>query len=344
MAVETVLGKVEKKDLGIITPHEHTFIDLRGFYTDRPVRGCDDPYNAPVTMDKLGILSRDPYALRDNLLMDDYDTQCDEIMQFKNAGGRTVVDATTTGIGKDPERLKKLALDTGLHIIAGAGYYVGSMLPPELDTMSAEEIAETIIEEIEVGINGTDIKAGVIGEIGIGEDFSEMEEKILRAACIAQIKTGLGLLIHINPWVPLGVRAAKIALEMGVPKEKICICHVDVECRMDYMKEVLDLGVYIEYDNFGKEYFVNQEVRNKGYGNFVTDVYRVETLKELIDAGYADQIVLSCDVCLKNLLHKYGGWGFDHILVNIVPMMKEYGISQADIDKMLITNPADFLD
>ena len=73
-------------------------------------------------------------------------------------------------------------------------------------------------------------------------------------------------------------------------------------------------------------------------------MYRVETLKELIDAGYGDQIVLSCDVCLKNLLHKYGGWGFDHILVNIVPMMKEYGISQADIDKMLITNPADFLD
>ena len=153
MAVETVLGKVEKKDLGIITPHEHTFIDLRGFYTDRPVRGCDDPYNAPVTMDKLGILSRDPYALRDNLLMDDYETQRDEIMQFKNAGGATVVDATTTGIGKDPERLKKLAKDTGLNIIAGAGYYVGSMLPPELDTMSAEEIAETRLENINLSNN-----------------------------------------------------------------------------------------------------------------------------------------------------------------------------------------------
>lgn len=113
---------------------------------------------------------------------------------------------------------------------------------------------------------------------------------------------------------------------------------------MDYIHRLLDRGVFIELDNFGKEYFINREVRNDGYGNFIRDVQRVELLRQMAEEGYAAQILLSNDVCLKNLLHAYGGWGYDHLLTNIVPMMRELGVPEAAVDQMLRQNPARFFD
>ncbi|MBR5586433.1 MAG: hypothetical protein IKW02_00560, partial [Clostridia bacterium] len=184
---------------------------------------------------------------------------------------------------------------------------------------------------------------GVIGEIGISEIFDDKERRVLRAAAIAHKKTGAGVLVHINPWTTNGVEAMEILLEKGVSPDRIAISHIDVEDREDYVLSMLEKGVYVEFDNFGKEYFVDMEARRDGYGCFVTDVQRIEFLKTLISKGYLNQILLSCDVCLKTLLRTYGGWGYDHVLVNIVPMMKEFGISDADIDTMLRKNPADFL-
>ena len=77
---------------------------------------------------------------------------------------------------------------------------------------------------------------------------------------------------------------------------------------------------------------------------FVKDTDRVSLLAELLQEGYEKQILLTCDLCLKSLLHAYGGWGYDHVLTNIVPMMREYGIAEQQIDRMLRENPADFLD
>ena len=111
----------------------------------------------------------------------------------------------------------------------------------------------------------------------------------------------------------------------------------------DYVLAMLKQGVYVEFDNFGKEYFVEKEARHDGYGCFVTDVERVLFLKKLIEMGYVDQILVSCDVCLKTCLRTYGAWGYDHVLVNVVPMMKEFGIRDEDIDTILRKNPADFL-
>lgn len=88
---------------------------------------------------------------------------------------------------------------------------------------------------------------------------------------------------------------------------------------------------------------MDAEARRDGYGCFVTDVQRVAFLKSLLDKGYLSQILLSCDVCLKTLLRTYGGWGYDHLLVNVVPMMKEAGITDSQITTMLKDNPANFL-
>ena len=109
------------------------------------------------------------------------------------------------------------------------------------------------------------------------------------------------------------------------------------------MYALLRKGVYVEFDNFGKEYYIRREVRNSGYGLFVHDTQRVTSLKKLIDDGFLHQVLLSCDLCLKNLMHTYGGWGYDHVLTNIVPMMEDEGITTEQIQTMLVKNPADWL-
>ena len=341
MKVNSVLGELSRDELGITTPHEHIFIDISAFFEERKLWDIEDPVTEPVKMEHLGQLNRDPYALKDNLSMEDYETQKREILRFKRAGGQTMVDATMPGIGRDPEALARISRETGLNVIMGTGYYVSSTHPEKLSSMTEEEIAEEMVRELTVGVDG--VKAGVIGEIGISELFNDAERRVLRAAAIAPKKTGAGVLVHINPWTTNGLESCDILLSAGVAPERIAISHIDVEDREDYVLAMLKQGVYVEFDNFGKEYFVEKDARHDGYGCFVRDTERIEFMKKLIAMGYVDQLLVSCDVCLKTCLRTYGGWGYDHVLLNVVPIMKEFGISDEDIDKMLRKNPADFL-
>lgn len=342
--IPTVTGVIKREEIGVATTHEHIFIDLTAFFTAHPVRGIDDPKTAPVCMENLGVLNRDPYALRDNLLMMDPAVQKKELMYFKNAGGKTVVDATTIGIHRSPQLLKQMAEETGLQVIAGTGYYVSSTHSDAVRAADVDALADEMVRELMVGMDDTDIRAGIIGEIGISEIFDDAERKVLRAGARAQKKTGAGLMVHINPWTVNGLEAVEIALSEGVKPDRIAVCHIDVENREDYIFRLLDMGVYVEFDNFGKEYFVDKAVRNSGYGLFVRDTERVELLKKMIEKGYKKQILLSCDVCLKTLLHTYGGWGYDHILTNVLPMMEEAGIRMQDVQDILVENAGDFLD
>jgi len=341
MKLKTVCGEINRSDLGTVTTHEHVLLDLTAFYQELPVPGIDDPATQKVEMWNLGILSRDCYALKDNLLLDNETVATEELNFFKRAGGNTMVDASLPGIGRDPQALKRISEATGLNIVMGTGFYVGETHPGYLDSMSDEEIAQLMINELETGVDG--ICAGYIGEIGISEIFDDKERRVLRAAAIASLKTGAAINVHINPWTTNGVEAADILLNSGVAPQKICISHIDVENRIEYIYELLKKGVYVEFDNFGKEYYIRREVRNSGYGLFVHDTDRVTLLKKMIDDGYLRQILLSCDLCLKNLMHCYGGWGYDHVLTNIVPMMQDEGITDEQIEIMLKNNPADWL-
>ena len=341
--VNSVCGKLTRKDLGIVTTHEHVLLDLTAFYQALPVPGVADPATQKVEMWNLGILSRDCYALKDNLLLMDEKVQAEEIAYFKRAGGDTVVDASLPGIGRDPAALKRIAEKTGLNIIMGTGFYVGQTHPEALAQMTDRQVADLMVKELVEGADDTDICAGYIGEIGISEIFDDKERKVLRAAAIAQKDTGVAINVHINPWTTNGLEAADILLDAGVAPDRICISHIDVEDREDYVYALLKKGVYVEFDNFGKEYYIRREVRNPGYGLFVHDTDRVTFLKKLIDDGYLRQILLSCDLCLKNLMHCYGGWGYDHVLTNIVPMMEDEGITNEQIHTLLVENPADWL-
>ena len=339
--VESVTKTLNENELGTVTTHEHVLLDLTAFYQALPVKGIDDPATQKVEMWNLGILSRDCYALRDNLLLDNEAVAVEELNFFKAAGGDTVVDASLDGIGRDPEALVRISNATGLNIIMGTGFYVGETHPKELCDMEIGEIGELMVKELTEGVGG--VKAGYIGEIGISEIFDDKERRVLRAAAYAQKKCVVAINVHINPWTTNGIEAVDILLSEGVPAAKICISHIDVENRKEYIYALLKKGVFVEFDNFGKEYYIRREVRNSGYGLFVHDTDRVKLLKELIDDGYVSQILLSCDVCLKNLLHKYGGWGYDHLLSNVLPMMEDEGITKEQIDIMLKENPKAWL-
>lgn len=341
MSIKTVLGEISRKELGVVTTHEHVLLDLTAFFQNLPVDGIDDPSTEKVKMENLGILSRDCYALKDNLLLDSEELAIKELGYFKRAGGDTVVDASLDGIGRDPRALKRIAEATGLNIIMGCGFYVGATHPEELSTMTERAIADIMVRELTEGIDG--ICAGYIGEIGISEIFDDKERRVLRAAAMASLDTGVAINVHINPWTTNGLEAADILLSAGVSPDRICISHIDVENREDYIFELLKKGVYVEFDNFGKEYYIRREVRNSGYGLFVRDTERVALLKKLIDSGYGDRILVSCDLCLKNLTRTYGGWGYDHVLTNVVPMMEDEGITNDEINKLLRVNPVNWL-
>ncbi len=343
MAVQTVLGKVDANELGIVTPHEHIFIDMKVFFSEPEEIGLKNIAYEKVTIDKLGVLKRNPFALLDNVRMMDNATQLSELKYFKYAGGRTVVDATTIGIGRDPELLRKMAIETGLHVVAGAGYYVEPSLPVSVLDLTIEAIEKQIITELEHGIGHTNIKAGIIGEVGVSHVMYPFEQKSLIASCRAQVQTGAPLLVHINPWSTMGIEAMEIIHAHKLDPEKVAICHIDVENREDYILRLLDTGVFIEFDNFGKEMATDLWDCKPGSGRFVTDWERVHLLKKLIEKGYASQILMSCDVCLKQLLHAYGGWGYDHVLTHIVPMLMEVGVTREQIDLMLIDNPRRWL-
>lgn len=344
MACMTVLGEVDIKELGIVTPHEHIFIDMSVFFSEPEEISSKLIAHAPVTIDKLGILKRNNFAMLDNVQMMDYETQKKEIMEFKYAGGRTVVDASNHGLGRDPTLLKRIAIDTGLNIICGCGYYVASAQDDQTLQLTVEEMEADIVRDLTVGIGHTDIKAGIIGEIGINWDMPDFEVRSLTAACRAQKRTGAPLMIHVNPWCTRGLDALEIIKEHQIDPKRVVICHSDVQNNENYIFSLLDSGVYVEFDNFGKENNTDPWDIGPGNGRFVSDWERVRLVKKIVERGYAGQLLFSCDICLKTLLHTYGGWGYDHVLTHILPMLREVQVSEETIHRVLVENPTRWLD
>ncbi len=343
MPVMTVTGLIEDDALGIVSPHEHVLIDIRNQFTEFTAASRRAISEQPVQMSNLDALSRNPYAVKDNLVLNDVAVAEDELLRFKRAGGDTIVDATSIGIGRDPEALHGISRAVGVNIIAGCGYYTADTHPRDMDDKTVEQIVAEILRDLNQGIDGTSIRAGVIGEIGTSAPIHPNEEKVLIAAAQVHAETGVGIIVHTYPWGKHGLEAIDILQRHGARLDKISINHIDVEIDLDYCTELVKMGAFIEFDDFGKEYFIDRRFRGFAGGVFARDYERVQAVKHLINAGYVQNILVSNDVCLKTLLHKYGGWGYDHVLTNIVPMMRDEGISQEDIDVLLKDNPRRFL-
>lgn len=344
MSIMTVTGPIEAGQLGITLAHEHLFIDLRNQFTPFTDTEKQKLSEEKVSMSNLGVLRRNPYALRDNLVLDDVDLAVQEVLPFQVQGGKTIVDCTCHGIHRDIRKLRAVAEKTGLNIIAGCGYYTHDTHPEGMQKRSARQIADEMVRDLTEGIDGTQIKAGIIGEIGTSDSIHSGEEKNLIAAALAFQQTNAAIYVHTYPWGRAGLDATKILLQNGVPPQKIVICHIDVEFDLDYMHRLLAQGVFIEFDNFGKEFYIDRADRGFAGGVFARDIERVRVIKQWIEEGWQQQLLITNDICLKSMLHHYGGWGYDHILKNILPMMVDEGIDEKVVLHILQDNPRRLLD
>ena len=195
MAVVTVTGEIPPDQLGITDIHEHILCDFSKYYD--PNSDLSDEVRIDITT--LGIVTNNPLAIKDNLILSDVDLATSELAEFGKAGGRTIVDLTTVELGRNPLALRKISLATGINIITCTGHYVRSYQSPDVSTMSVEALQEEMQKEIREGIGDSEVRAGVIGEIGTSEQLYPDELKGLIAAARANSSVGVPIVVHTEP-------------------------------------------------------------------------------------------------------------------------------------------------
>ena len=338
--VQTVLGTVPSSELGPTMTHEHLYIDFRFMYRPAQDTPRDDMADAPIALENLGWIRRNYYSNRINLDLLDLDTTISEVKKFGEVGGGTMVDATSIGIGRNPEALAHISRESGVHVIMGAGHYVAAVHPDDMDDRTEEDIALEIVGDIVDGVGNSGVKAGIIGEIGCTWPLAPNERKSLTGAAIAQQETGAALLIHPgrNPDAPLEI--LDVLAKGGADLSRVIMSHLDrTVFDVDELLGIAASGCYLEWDLFGNEgsYYPLAEI------DMPSDAQRIGFLSRMADAGYAEKIVIAQDICTKHRLTKYGGHGYGHILENIVPRMRRKGFSEELIHAITVDNPARIL-
>ncbi|KAG3257552.1 N-acetyltaurine hydrolase [Ictidomys tridecemlineatus] len=339
--VQTVLGLVEPSKLGRTLTHEHLTMTFDCSFC--PPSPCHEAISKePIMMKNLFWIQNNPYSHKENLqLNQETEAIKEELLYFKAKGGGAVVENTTTGISRDVQTLKRLAEQTGVHIIAGAGFYVDATHSAETRAMSVEQLTDVLINEILHGADGTSIKCGVIGEIGCSWPLTESERKVLQATAHAQAQLGCPVTIHPGRNSSAPFQIIRVLQEAGADMSKTVMGHLDrsILDKKELM-EFAQLGCYLEYDLFGTE-FLNYQFNPDI--DMPDDNKRIRRVRFLVEEGYEDRILMAHDIHTKHRLMKYGGHGYSHILTNIVPKMLLRGITQHALDKILIENPKQWL-
>lgn len=330
----TVLGPVPPEELDITLMHEHLLVDATPWFREPEEATRRAVSHRPVSMDMLGALRNEPFLCRDNCRLLDEETAIGEVSRFRRAGGRTVVDPTCRGIGRDPEALQRISRATGLHVVMGAGYYLEPSHPDHVKDMTVEDVAEEIEQDIREGVRG--VRAGIIGEIGVSADFTSEEEKVLRGASRAQARTGMPLEVHLPGWERHGGRVLDVVSEEGADPARAILCHMNPSGEdFEYQAGLAERGAWLEYDMIGMDfYYADQEAQSP------SDQQNGRVLERLEKAGLLDHVLLSQDVFVKIQLTRYGGTGYAHILNYFVPrLIRHHGFTEKDIQQLLVENP-----
>lgn len=333
--VMTVNGPIAAEALGITLMHEHILNDCRCWWHAPKTPERQYLAGGFVCMEILGELKQDPFVNKHNITLDDEPLAISELRAFANAGGQTVVEPTCRGIGRNPLALRRIAKAAGLNVVMGAGYYLGSSHPAEVAAMTVGDIANEIVREAVEGVDGTDVKIGLIGEIGVSADFTAEEEKSLRGAAQAQVRTGLPLMVHLPGWFRLGHRVLDIVAQEGADIRHTVLCHMNPSHDdFSYQSELAARGAFIEYDMIGMDFFyADQQVQCP------SDEEAARAIVRLTGAGYLDRVLLSHDVFLKMMLTRYGGNGYAYVLRHFLPRLKRHGLDETALDQMMRGNP-----
>jgi phosphotriesterase-related protein len=302
--VQTVLGPVAPGDLGFTLPHEHTkcslwWIENRWDYWE---------------------------------LIGDEPRINEELAAYKALGGGTLVDVTPIGIGRDLARLARLSQATGLHIVAGAGWYRQAYYPAEarIDRRSIDELADEIVQEF---VDGP-VRPGIIGEIGTDKPWvTAQEERVFRAAARAALRTGASVTTHAVQ-SDVGLAQLTILEDEGLDPARIVIGHCDSHPRIEHWREIVRRGAHVEADFLGMSFTPLERAGEPKV---------VELISMLLNEGFEKQILLSQDVCHDSQLTSYGGNGYTYLQKSFLPTLAAAGVDAATIKTITVENPARLL-
>jgi phosphotriesterase-related protein len=315
--VQTVLGPVAASELGVTLMHEHVFN-----------RNPDLEQNYPsLFWDEAQIL----------------DEARAELAELASRGVRTVVDVTVIGLGRDVRLVERLAEAAPVQIVAATGYFALADLPsyfrqhgPGLASDGPDPLVGMFIQDITEGIAGTAVKAGIIKVATDSAGITRDVERVLVAAARAHRETGIPITTHTNPALQGGREQQALFRREGVNLESVVIGHCDTT-DLDYLEELMDAGSSIGIDRFGFE-------------RDMTDEERVDVVVKLCEKGYASKITLSHDASFWSVnweppLTKktFPFWRHTHIHDDIVPELRRRGVTDVQIDEMLVGNPSRIL-
>ena len=302
--VQTVLGAVAPGELGFTLPHEHTkcslwWIENRWDYWE---------------------------------LIGDEPRMNEELAAYKALGGGALVDVTPIGIGRDLARLARLSQATGLHIVAGAGWYRQAYYPAEarIDRRSIDNLADEIVQEFVEG----PVRPGIIGEIGTDKPWvTAQEERVFRAAARAALRTGASVTTHAVQ-SDVGLAQLTILEDEGLDPARIVIGHCDSHPRIEHWREIVRRGAHVEADFLGMSFTPLERAGEPKV---------VELISTLLNEGFEKQVLLSQDVCHDSQLASYGGNGYTYLQKSFLPRLVEAGVNAATIKTITVENPARLL-
>lgn len=329
---QTVLGLIDPGELGPTLMHEHLIWDIR-----TPAMRADADQGPEITLcNCFAINYGRKRKVPTNLRFRCEPTALGELQAMREAGGRTMVELTCGGLDPDPAALARLAAESRLNIVMGCGHYVNEYQDPANATRAPEDFAREIVDQVQEGAWGTQVRAGIIGEIGCQAPWTEQEKRVMRGALMAMAETGAAVNVHPGRDPDQPREVAEFARAMGADTSRIVISHID---RTIFDEERLlrlaDTGVVLEFDLFGQEasYYALSDI------DMPNDAIRLRLIRGLISRGHLERVVISHDICYRTRLTRWGGHGYGHIFENVVPLMRARGFSEAEIDAIMVGNP-----
>lgn len=312
--IRTVRGDIWPEEMGVTATHEHLYCDQRL---------CRADLDFPGTYAKM--------------VLQDKDLVVSELADFYAAGGRAIAEMTASGWGRDVAALKEISERSDVHVIGISGFYVEDCLPEYVDEASIEDLVEIIVREVNEGADGTEIRTGLL-KSGVGRPVIEgREAKCARAVARAQMATGLAITTHTSassrfevPGGNLGMQHLDLFEKEGVDPSRVIIGHTDENVDIRNLVAMAERGAYLQFDVIGKLHWMLDETR-------------VELLSQLVDKGYGGRLLLSSDRCREMELKARGGPGYDHVLREFVPRLREAGFDESLINLILVENPARIL-
>jgi len=301
--INTVSGSISSLQLGKTLIHEHFLVDFIG--ADKI---SFDRWSRTEVVEKVL-----PYLL-----------------EARQAGVKSVFDCTPDFLGRDVLLLKLLSEQSGIQIITNTGYYgaVGNKyLPSWALSETAEQLAKRWINEFKKGINSTSVKPGFI-KIGVDADgpLSELHKKLVRAAAITHLKTGLTICSHTG-LAKAALEQLEILKSMGVHPNAFVWVHAQAESEKSYHLNAARQGAWVSLDGIG-------------WGDF--DTY-ADSIARLRNDSLLNRVLISHDAGWYKPSEPAGGefMGYTNIFNELLPRLRQKGFSESDFDQLLITNPAE---